>query len=74
MEEKVFEKTCPECGELCSSREVSRVHFGAGVYVNMICPNEHKWTEYYNLNYRGFYYNGKVYDIDGKALTPGNHT
>ena len=37
----------------------------AVVQVNMCCENGHKWSEFYTLNYSGFWFMGKHYDSLG---------
>ena len=65
-EKKYFGKTCPQCGELCQTKEIAKIALGPGVTINMICEAGHRWSEYYSLDYRGYYYNGKKYNIEGE--------
>lgn len=67
MEEvKLFPRLCPKCGEVYETHEFAKVHLGPGVYVNMMCPNKHKWTEFYSLTYTGYWWDGKRYDTFGE--------
>jgi hypothetical protein len=63
---KLFERTCPKCGVIYQDCEIAKVIFNSGVQVNMLCHNGHKWTEFYNFNYQGYWWNGKMYDAYGE--------
>lgn len=65
MEEKLFGRTCPKCGEIYQILDFAKVSLGGGVNVNMQCPNGHRWTEFYSLTYRGFWWDGKRYSSYG---------
>jgi hypothetical protein len=65
-DKKLFGRTCPKCGEIYQSCELVKVHLGAGVQANMQCPNNHKWTEFYTLDYQGYWWDGKIYDSYGE--------
>lgn len=65
MIEKLESRKCPDCGSIYASKEISKVSLGAVVQVNMCCENGHKWSEFYTLNYSGFWFMGKHYDSLG---------
>lgn len=65
---KLFGRVCPKCSEPYQSCEIVKVHLGSGANVNMQCQNGHKWTEFYNLEYRGYWWDGKMYDSYGEEL------
>jgi hypothetical protein len=65
-DKKLFGRSCPVCNETYQSCELAKVHLGAGVHANMECPNGHRWTEFYTLNYEGYWFNGKRYDSFGE--------
>ena len=69
MVEKFIERICPNCGELCDNYEITKALLGPGVHINMMCPNKHKWTEFYTLTYTGFYWNNKMYDSYGQEVS-----
>lgn len=64
-EKKLFGRTCPSCGELCQTHEIAKISLGAGAQINMSCDKGHKWSEFYNLSYQGYWWMGKVYDMCG---------
>ena len=66
MEEKLFGRSCPKCGEVCVEHQLVKVNLGSGVQANMTCEQGHKWSEFYSLTYQGFWWNGKKYDSYGK--------
>lgn len=66
MIRKTEENICPECGcaEL-AQRSVSDL-YGDTVLIECWCMNcEAIWWEEYKLDYRGYSYCGKSYDIQG---------
>jgi hypothetical protein len=65
-EKKLFGRFCPKCGELCVAQEIVKTALGSGVQVNMSCEQGHKWSEFYGLNYQGYWWDGKKYDIYGE--------
>lgn len=65
MENKLFNKLCPKCGELVQHAEIVKAGLGLGLHVNMSCEHGHKWTEFYTLSYQGFWWDGKLYDSYG---------
>lgn len=65
-DKKLFGRTCPECGEIYQDCEFTNVLLGPGAQINMRCANDHKWSEFYNLDYRGYWYAGKIYDSYGE--------
>jgi len=65
-EKKLFGKICPKCGELCIESQIVKSHLGAGAQVNMMCPNNHKWTEFYQFTFTGYWWDGKMYDSYGE--------
>ena len=67
-DKKLFGKTCPKCGNVCSAKEVASVKLGAGVQINMMCEDSHKWSEFYSLTYTGFWWDGKKYDTYGEEV------
>jgi hypothetical protein len=66
---KLFSRVCPKCGEMCQTKEISKVGIGPGAQVNMCCENGHKWSEFYNLAYTGYWWDGKLYDTYGEEKT-----
>lgn len=70
-EKKLFGKFCPKCGEVCQISEVAKVALGSGVQVNMMCNQNHKWSEFYQLAYNGYWWDGKKYDTFGEELNNG---
>jgi hypothetical protein len=71
MEEKLFSRTCPKCGSICSEKQIAKVNLGPGAQVNMCCENGHKWTEFYSLTYHGYWWNGKMYNSYGEEENDG---
>ena len=65
-EKKLFERICPKCGELCQTHEIVKVALGYGAQINMSCENSHKWSEFYNLDYQSYWWDGKMYDSYGE--------
>ena len=66
--EKLFGRLCPKCGEACQVHEVASVGLGVGIQYNMQCENGHKWSEFYQLTYTGFWWDGKRYDSYGQEV------
>ena len=64
-DKKLFGRTCPNCGNLCQNNEIAKVALGPGVQVNMSCEQGHKWSEFYSLSYKGYWWAGKMYDNYG---------
>lgn len=50
--------------------QVAQVSLGAGVQVNLMCEQGHKWSEFYHLDYQGYWCEGKKYDTYGEELKP----
>lgn len=67
-EKKLFGRLCPKCGEVCQVHEIVKIHLGPGAQVNMTCEQGHKWSEFYNLDYQGYWWNGKRYDTYGEEV------
>ncbi len=65
-EKKLFARLCPKCGEVCAEHQFAKVALGPGAHVNMSCSNGHRWTEFYNLDYQGFWWKDKKYDTYGE--------
>lgn len=65
-DKKLFGRSCPRCGEACQTNEIVKVALGPGAQVNMSCENGHRWSEFYNLEYQGYWWNGKMYDSCGE--------
>jgi len=65
-EKKLFGRFCPKCGEVYKTLEIAKIALGSGVQVNMSCENNHKWSEFYNLDYQGYWWDGKMYDSYGE--------
>lgn len=66
MEEKLFGRTCPKCGDIYKECQFAKAGIGIGIHANMMCERGHKWTEFYSLSYHGFWWDGKRYDSYGK--------
>jgi len=67
MEEKKFiGRICPKCGALYTEHQIAKAHLASGAQVNMSCENGHKWSEFYNLDYQGYWWDGKMYDSYGE--------
>lgn len=67
-EKKLFARYCPKCGEACQTYEIASTSLGAGAQVNMMCENNHKWSEFYCLTYTGYWWDGKRYDTYGEEV------
>jgi hypothetical protein len=67
-EKKLFGKVCPTCGELYAECQYAVVALGVGVQINMMCEQQHKWSEFYHLTYAGYWCEGKKYDTYGEEL------
>ena len=65
-DKKLLARYCPNCGELCTVHDIALTSLGAGVQFNMQCENGHKWSEFYTLTYRGYWYQGKKYSSYGE--------
>lgn len=48
--------------------EIASVSLGPGIQVNMTCEQGHKWSEFYNLDYQGYWWSGKRYDTYGEEV------
>lgn len=66
MEEKLFGRTCPKCGDVYKECQFAKAGIGIGVHANMMCEQGHKWTEFYSLSYQGFWWDGKMYNSFGE--------
>ena len=66
---KLLSRVCPKCGELYQTKEILKVGLGSGAQANMCCENGHKWSEFYNLAYTGYWWDGKFYDTYGEEKT-----
>ena len=67
-ERKIFDRFCPKCSAVYQTREIAKIALGSGVQINMSCENNHKWSEFYSLTYRGFWWDGKRYDTYGEEV------
>jgi uncharacterized OB-fold protein len=65
-EKKLFGRFCPKCGAVYQTYEIAKVNLGPRVQINMSCDNNHKWSEFYNLDYQGYWWDGKMYDSYGE--------
>lgn len=65
-DKKIFAGFCPKCRELCQVQIITKVALGPGVQVDMSCVNGHKWSEFYSLDYQGYWWDGKMYDSYGE--------
>ena len=70
-EKKLFDRSCPKCGELFQNMEIASIAFGPGVQINLQCENNHKWSEFYCLTYTGYWWDGKKYDTYGEEVKNG---
>ena len=66
-EKKLFGRFCPKCGEVCQTQEIVKVALGSGAQVNLSCEHGHKWSEFYQLTYTGYWWDGKHYDTYGEV-------
>lgn len=66
MQDKLFGRTCPNCGEIYKECQIVKVHVGSGAQINLTCEQGHKWSEFYNLTYQGYWYKGKKYNSYGE--------
>ena len=66
--DKLQGRTCPKCGEVYTACEFAKVGLGRGAQVNMMCENNHKWSEFYALSYQSCWWDGKLYDSFGYAV------
>jgi hypothetical protein len=73
-DKKLFGRFCPKCGEVCQTHEIVKVALGPGVQVNMSCENNHKWSEFYQLTYTGYWWDGKMYDTYGEEVKKETET
>ena len=63
MEDKKFVGgICPKCFEPYATQQFAKIALGSGAQINMTCEQGHMWTEFYNLCYQGFWWNGQKYD------------
>lgn len=66
MQNKLFGRTCPICGEIYKECQITKIHIGAGAQINLMCEQGHKWSEFYSLTYRGYWSNNKKYNSNGE--------
>lgn len=66
MEEKLFGRTCPVCGEVYTTCDLVKVGIGSGIQANMTCEQGHQWSEFYSLAYQGYWFDGKRYNSYGE--------
>lgn len=69
--EKLEGRICPDCGKLYASHDIRKVTLGPVVQIDMSCEAGHKWSEFYNLTYSGFWFTGKHYDAAGNEISKG---
>ena len=67
-EKKLFGRFCPKCNELYVESQIAQASLGAGAQVNLMCEQGHKWSEFYHLDYQGYWCEGKKYDTYGEEL------
>ncbi|MBQ8730854.1 MAG: hypothetical protein IJY81_06720 [Lachnospiraceae bacterium] len=67
MENKCFKKICPKCANVYIDCEIAKVSLGKGVQLNLMCEQGHKWSEFYNLSYKGYWWDGKKYNNCGEV-------
>ena len=67
-EKKMFGRICPKCGEICAELQIAKVALGPGAQVNLACEHGHKWSEFYGLDYQGYWWKGKRYDTFGEEI------
>ena len=70
MEEKLFGRTCPKCGEVYKECQFAKISLGAGVQANLTCEQGHQWSEFYQLSYQGYWFDGNKYDSYGNKIEP----
>ena len=68
VEEKLFGRSCPKCGELYKECQIAKISLGAGAQVNLMCEQGHKWSEFYTLTYQGYWWTDSRYDSYGKKV------
>ena len=68
MENKLFGRSCPVCGEIYKEYQIAKIHVGSGAQINLMCEQGHKWSEFYSLTYQGYWSNGKKYDSYGEEI------
>ena len=68
-DKKLCGRLCPKCKEPYQTINIAKTSLGAGVQVNMLCENNHKWSEFYGLTYQGFWWAGKRYNSFGEEQT-----
>lgn len=68
MENKLFGRVCPKCGEPYKECQIAKVSLGPGAQVNLMCEQGHKWSEFYNLSYQGYWWDGKRYNTYGEEI------
>lgn len=68
MEEKLFGRTCPKCGQLYLECQIAKANVGAGIQINMMCEQGHKWSEFYSLTYQGYWCEGTKYNSYGEEI------
>lgn len=69
MENKLFGRLCPKCGEMYKKYQIAKVALGPGAQINFMCEQEHKWSEFYSLSYQGYWWDGKRYDTYGQEVS-----
>jgi hypothetical protein len=69
MEEKLFGRVCPQCGEVYKQKQVAKAAIGSGVQFNLTCEQGHQWSEFYSVSYQGYWFNGKRYDSYGQEIS-----
>jgi hypothetical protein len=67
MENKLFGRSCPTCGEIYKEYQIAKIHIGVGVQLNLTCEQGHKWSEFYALTYQGYWSNGQKYNSYGEV-------
>lgn len=61
MEHKLFGRFCPKCNKLYKEYQLAKINLGSGVQINLMCEQGHKWSEFYSLSYKGYWWDGKKY-------------
>lgn len=71
-EYKLLKNTCPKCGNIFKERQIAKIDLGLGIQVNLMCEDGHKWSEFYTASYRGYWWDGKKYNVYGEVLKNEN--
>ena len=58
-------RCCPKWDKMYMELTIAKANLGEGIHANIMCPDGHKWTEFYSLNYNGYWSEGKIYNNDG---------